>query len=58
MRDQLGRIWREEQGQDLIEYVLLAVLVSLGAVSSVHSLAKAISDTFSNAAVNMSQAAS
>jgi len=54
----LLRLWNEEQGQDLVEYALLLVLVSLGAVASMRSLATAISDAFSNAAGNLSSAVS
>lgn len=46
-------LWKEEQGQDLVEYALLVVLVSLAAVATVKTLSKAISDTFQNAAANM-----
>ncbi len=52
------QLWNEEEGQDLVEYALLVVLVALGAVVAMHSLASAISDAFANAAVNLSQASS
>lgn len=47
------RLWREEEGQDLVEYALLVVLVALGAVVAMRSLASAVSDAFSNAASNL-----
>jgi Flp pilus assembly pilin Flp len=54
----LRRLWVEESGQDLVEYALLVVLVALGAVVAMQSLASAISDAFSNAAANMTGATS
>jgi pilus assembly protein Flp/PilA len=56
VRNALRRLWIEEQGQDLVEYALLVVLVALGAVVAMQSLASAISDAFSNAASNLSSA--
>lgn len=52
----LQRLITEEHGQDLIEYALLLVLVSLGAVASIQKLASAISDAFSNATANFTSA--
>lgn len=52
----LRRLITEEQGQDLIEYALLLVLVSLAAVVSIQKLGSAISDAFSNATVNFTTA--
>lgn len=54
----LRRLWEEESGQDLVEYALLVVLISLGALASMKSLAIAISDAFSNASANLTSAAS
>jgi Flp pilus assembly pilin Flp len=45
------RLWREEEGQDLVEYALLLVLISLIAVVSITTVGKAVSNAFSNAAV-------
>jgi pilus assembly protein Flp/PilA len=47
------RLWKEEEGQDLTEYALLLVLISLIAVASLQSAGQAISDAFSNAAANL-----
>jgi Flp pilus assembly pilin Flp len=54
MPDLLKRVWQEERGQDLVEYGLLLVLVSLGAVAAMGTLASAISNAFGNAAQNLS----
>jgi Flp pilus assembly pilin Flp len=54
MKNALRRLWQEEEGQDLTEYALLLVLIALVCISSMNSLAGAISDVFSNAAGNLS----
>ena len=48
MRIKLTRLWKEEEGQDLVEYALLVVLVALGSIAAMNSLASAISNAFSN----------
>jgi pilus assembly protein Flp/PilA len=50
----MKRLWKEEEGQDLVEYALLVVLISLAAVVAMQNLASGISDAFSNAAANLS----
>lgn len=57
MKNLLIRLWKEEDGQDLTEYALLLVLVALGAIASMHTLANAISDVFGNAVNNLASAA-
>jgi pilus assembly protein Flp/PilA len=49
----LKRLWKEEEGQDLTEYALLLVLISLIAVASLRVAGRAVSDAFSNAAANL-----
>jgi pilus assembly protein Flp/PilA len=49
----IKRLWQEEEGQDLVEYGLLVVLISLFAVAAMSSLAKGISDAFSNASAQL-----
>jgi len=51
MKNLLMRLWRDEKGQDLVEYALLLVLISLIAVVSITTVGKAVSNAFSNAAV-------
>lgn len=53
MKNLLMRLWKEEEGQDLTEYALLLVLLSLAAIGSIGGLATAINNTFSNAAKNL-----
>ena len=49
----MQRAWREEEGQDLTEYALLLVLLSLAAVASLSALATAINGVFSKAVANL-----
>jgi pilus assembly protein Flp/PilA len=49
----MKRLWKEEEGQDLVEYALLVVLISLAAILAMKNLASGISDAFSNAAANL-----
>jgi Flp pilus assembly pilin Flp len=48
-----SELWESEEAQDLTEYALLVVLVGLGSILAMGSLASAISDAFSKAAANM-----
>ena len=56
MKNLLKRLWQEEEGQDLVEYGLLVVLVALAAIVGMNSLASAINSTFSNAAGKLNTA--
>lgn len=49
MTSGLTRLWKEEQGQDLMEYALLLMLIALITVAAVHPLGKSIADTFADA---------
>lgn len=42
-----GQILNEE-GQDLVEYALMIVLVALGCIAGINSVASAINNIFSN----------
>ena len=53
MKKLLQRLWYEEEGQDLVEYALLLVLMSLAAIGSIGGLATAVNNTFSRAASNV-----
>ena len=54
MKDRIARLWKEEEGQDLTEYGLLLVLVALGAIATINSLATPISNMFSKAGTSLS----
>ena len=49
MKELVLRLWPEEQGEDLTEYALLLVLLSLAAVAFLTPLSTAINDVFSGA---------
>ena len=53
MKSMMMRLWRDDAGQDLIEYALLVVLISLVASAALQTVGSAVSDVFSNAAVNL-----
>ncbi len=53
MKNLAIRLWREEEAQDLTEYALLLVLISLFAIVSMKALATQISNVFTNAAGNL-----
>lgn len=45
-----------EEGQDLIEYALLAALIALGAVTAMRSLSTGITAIFTTISTNLSAA--
>ena len=49
----LLRLWKEQEGQDLTEYALLLVLLSLAAIATLGTLASAINSVFNQAATNL-----
>ena len=53
MKKLMVDLWRDEQGQDLTEYALLLVLLSLAAIGSLSTIATAINGVFKNAAANL-----
>jgi pilus assembly protein Flp/PilA len=56
MKNLLVGLWRDEDGQDLIEYGLLLVLVALLSVTFVTSIGTALSKIFQNAATALNTA--
>jgi pilus assembly protein Flp/PilA len=44
---------RDESGQDLVEYVLVAALIALAAISAMKGLGTSISSAYSSLASNM-----
>ncbi len=54
----LVRIWKNRQGQDLIEYALMAGFVAVAAGAAMPSVASSISTIFSQISSVMSLAAS
>ncbi len=49
----LMRLWKEEEGQDLVEYALLITLISLALVVAMQGLATAIAGTFATAVARL-----
>ncbi len=58
MKNLLMRLWKEEEGQDLVEYGLTVALVALAATAGMNSLATAINTTFSKIGSTLSSAVS
>jgi Flp pilus assembly pilin Flp len=54
MKATLLRLWNEEEGQDLTEYALLLVLLTLAAIGSLTTLATAVNSVFANAKAALS----
>jgi len=38
--DHMRRLWKEESGEDLVEYVLVAALIALAVVAAVKTLGR------------------
>jgi Flp pilus assembly pilin Flp len=49
MKNILMRLWKDEEGQDLIEYVLLIALIALATATAFPAVATAIKLVFTNA---------
>jgi pilus assembly protein Flp/PilA len=56
MKNLLKRLWKEDEGQDLIEYALLIALIALAAVVGMQSLATAINTTFGGLGTDLTSA--
>ena len=54
MSNLLGRLWHEEEGQDLTEYGLLLVMIALAAIAAMQQLGSAINTVFSTASSSLS----
>jgi len=53
MKHALLRLWTDESGQDLVEYGLLLVLLSLVVIASVRLLGPTIAGFFNNIGTNL-----
>jgi len=47
------RLWKEEAGQDLTEYALLLVLISLSAIATMDKIAASVEKVFTQSATNL-----
>jgi pilus assembly protein Flp/PilA len=54
MINMLKNLHKEESGQDLIEYGLIALIVALGAIVGMGSLASSINKEFTKVAAQLS----
>jgi pilus assembly protein Flp/PilA len=52
-----GRIWRDENGQDLIEYALVVALIAFAAIAGMQGTATEISTAFSKIASKIGSSA-
>jgi len=50
------RFWKEEQGQDLIEYTLLMAFVALASAALFHGVGVSVRGIWSQAAANLASA--
>jgi pilus assembly protein Flp/PilA len=57
MKNLIARFVRDEQGQDLIEYALLATFVSLVAIAGATALGSALNSWYTAVSVRVSGAA-
>jgi Flp pilus assembly pilin Flp len=55
-KNTLKRMWEEIAGQDLVEYALLIIMVSLVAVAAMKNLASGISNAYGTAATQLNTA--
>ncbi|HSY31890.1 MAG TPA: Flp family type IVb pilin [Verrucomicrobiae bacterium] len=53
MRKTLRRLWEDSEGQDLVEYALIIILVSLLSVVAMKNLASGISNAYGKAAAQL-----
>jgi len=58
MKDVLVTLHREDSGQDLIEYALVAALIALAAVVGMNTVANSINAAFSNISLKLNSAVS
>jgi len=58
MKNILMRLWKEEEGQDLLEYALLIVLIVLVAAAAINPLGTAIATVYTSANTCISTPAS
>ena len=49
MMNIMKRLWKEEEGQDLLEYALLIVLIVLVAAAAINPLGTAIATVYTSA---------
>lgn len=58
MQEFWKRLWSEENGQDLTEYALILVLISLVAMAALQVIGSTVHNIFSTASSNLTSAES
>jgi pilus assembly protein Flp/PilA len=58
MKQHLSKFLKDESGQDLIEYALVAALVGLGSVAAMTGLSNSIANTFNGVGNQLTSAVS
>jgi pilus assembly protein Flp/PilA len=58
MKTMLVRLVRDDQGQDLIEYALLAAFISLAAVLAIQQLGTAVNNVYTKVSSTLNTAGS
>lgn len=53
MKNLMKRLWKDEEGQDLVEYGLLVVLIALVCVAGMNGLATAVNAAYGKAATQL-----
>ena len=48
MQHMLNRLWRDEEGQDLVEYALIVAAVGLALITTVNQLTTAVVSLYSS----------
>jgi Flp pilus assembly pilin Flp len=48
MRNLMKRLWRDEDGQDLVEYALLLLLIALVSAATIQTVGTAVVSVFAN----------
>jgi Flp pilus assembly pilin Flp len=54
IRSLLIRFWRDEQGQDLVEYALIVAAVGLALITTVNTISQGISSLYSSITADLS----
>jgi pilus assembly protein Flp/PilA len=52
----ISRLWRDEDGQDLIEYALLAAFIALAALLAMRAVGTNINTLFNNVSTQLQNA--
>ena len=55
MNQQIRSLWADESGQDLVEYALLLVLLTVVVIAALRILGPAIATVFNNVSDNLQQ---